>query len=374
MHFLDLYNQTSWEQVQHEIYAKNQADVEKVLASSRKYTLEDFKTLISPAAAPFLETMALRSHQVTKKRFGNTLQLFAPLYLSNKCSNICTYCGFSADNKIPRKVLNTQEILQEARYLKTQGFDHVLIVTGEATSTVGVPYFKNAITLLRELFSTISIEVQPLEQEDYQTLILHGLHATLIYQETYNRPAYKQYHPKGKKSDFEYRLNTPERLGCTGVYKIGIGTLLGLEDWRVDAFYTVLHLTYLEKKYYKTHYAISFPRLRPHAGQTLPPFNVTDHNLTQLICAYRLFNPEVELSLSTRESQHFRDHIIKLGITTLSAGSKTNPGGYTLNQDSLEQFEISDNRSPSQIQSMLTSQGYEVVWKNWAPLTNLSSG
>ena len=362
--FKDTFDLYDWNSLEQDIYAYNSADVERVLAKE-KITLEDFKILISPAAKGFLEEMAQRSNSITKKRFGNTIQMYIPMYLSNECQNICTYCGFSMTNKIRRRTLSDKEILQEVKHIKNLGYDHILLVTGEANKTVGVSYIKHAIDLIREHFSNISIEVQPLHQEDYEALIESGLYAVLVYQETYHKATYKIHHPKGKKSNFDYRLDTPDRLGKAGIHKIGIGALFGLEDWRVDSFYTALHLKYLQKTYWKTKYAISFPRLRPHQGDVQPKVEMTDTDLVQLICAYRLLDEDVELSMSTRESERFRDHIISLGITSISAESKTNPGGYSVENESLEQFEISDERSTEEIKTMIQDQGYEVVWKDW---------
>jgi len=268
-------------------------------------------------------------------------------------------------NKIPRRTLTDAEILKEVAFLKNKGYDHILLVTGEANRTVGVHYLKNAIQLIRSQFSNITIEVQPLHQEEYELLIQNGLYAVLVYQETYHREEYKKHHPKGKKSNFDYRLDTPDRLGKAGIHKIGLGALFGLEDWRADSFFTALHLQYLQKKYWKTKYSISFPRLRPHSGGLEPKVAMSDHDLVQLICAFRLFNEDVELSMSTRESEIFRNHIVNLGITSISAESKTNPGGYAVAPQSLEQFEISDERSTETIVEMLKSNGLEVVWKDW---------
>lgn len=187
----------------------------------------------------------------------------------------------------------------------------------------------------------------------------------MVYQETYHQLDYKKHHPKGKKSNFYYRLDTPDRLGKAGVHKIGLGTLIGLEDWRTDSFFTALHLDYLEKTYWRTKYTISFPRLRPFSGGLEPKVAMSDRELVQLICAYRILNEEVELSISTRETQRFRDNVIKLGITSMSAGSKTNPGGYSVEPQSLEQFEISDERSADEIVAMLQENDYEAVWKDW---------
>jgi 2-iminoacetate synthase len=209
------------------------------------------------------------------------------------------------------------------------------------------------------------MEVQPLDLEDYQELTPYGLNTVLVYQETYHEEDYKKHHPKGKKSNFQYRLETPDRLGQAGIHKMGLGVLIGLEDWRTDSFFTALHLSYLEKRYWQSKYSISFPRLRPFSGGLEPKVVMNDRELVQLICAYRIFNQEIELSISTRESVSFRNNIIKLGITSISAGSKTNPGGYAVEQQSLEQFEISDERSAKEIAAMISSQGYEPVWKDW---------
>lgn len=362
--FKNIFDKYDWDTIEKEIYNFSADDVRRVLEKD-KISLEDFKILISPAARPFIEQMAQRSNALTKKRFGNTIQMYAPMYLSNECQNICTYCGFSLTNKIPRKTLTDKEILQEVEFLKNQGYDHILLVTGEANTTVGVSYLKNAIQLIRKHFSNISIEVQPLDQDEYELLIEEGLYAVLVYQETYHKATYKIHHPKGRKSNFDYRLDTPDRLGKAGVHKIGIGALFGLEDWRVDSFYTALHLKYLQKTYWKTKYSISFPRLRPHEGEVQPKVEMTDADLVQLICAYRLLDEDVELSMSTRESETFRNNVINLGITSISAESKTNPGGYSVDPQSLEQFEISDERSTAAIKKMIQSQGYEVVWKDW---------
>ncbi|CAL2093424.1 2-iminoacetate synthase ThiH [Tenacibaculum sp. 190524A05c] len=362
--FENIFDKYDWDSVMESILSKTSMDVERAL-NSEKRSLEDFKALISPAAKPYIEQMAQLSNMLTKKRFGNTIQMYAPMYLSNECQNICTYCGFSFTNKIPRRTLTDDEILKEVAFLKNKGYDHILLVTGEANRTVGVDYINNAIKLIKPHFSNITIEVQPLDQDEYELLIDNGLYAVLVYQETYHKEEYKKHHPKGKKSNFSYRLETPDRLGKAGVHKIGLGALFGLEDWRADSFFTALHLKYLQKTYWKTKYSISFPRLRPHSGGLEPKVEMTDPDLVQLICAYRLLDEDVELSISTRESEIFRNHIVQLGITSMSAESKTNPGGYSVEPQSLEQFEISDERSTEEITTMLKNQGIEVVWKDW---------
>ena len=362
--FKTVLAQYDWDEVLESIQHKNAQDVERAL-SAVKPDLEDFKALISPAAKPYLEPMATKSKLITKKRFGNTMQMYAPMYLSNECQNICTYCGFSLTNKIPRRTLTDAEILKEAEFLKKKGYQHILLVTGEANRTVGIDYLSNAVRLLTPHFANISIEVQPLDLEEYERLVDDGLYATLVYQETYHRETYKIHHPKGKKSNFDYRLETPDRLGKAGIHKIGIGALFGLEDWRADSFFTALHLKYLQKTYWKTKYSISFPRLRPFSGGLEPKVEMTDPDLLQLICAYRILDEDVELSISTREQEKFRDHIAHLGITSMSAESKTNPGGYVVEPQSLEQFEISDERSTETIATMLRKNGIEPVWKDW---------
>ncbi|ETZ21602.1 2-iminoacetate synthase ThiH [Pedobacter sp. V48] len=362
--FTDLFESCNWDETSKSIYAKTSVDVKRALNSSQR-TLEDFKALISPAAAPYLEQMAQMSQQLTLKRFGKAIQMYVPLYLSNECNNICTYCGFSYDNKVRRKTLSSMEIMQEVAVIKDMGYDHVLLVTGEANQTVHTEYFKKVLELIKPHFSHISMEVQPLDTEDYKELTPYGLNTVLVYQETYHQDDYKKHHPKGKKSNFQYRLETPDRLGQAGIHKMGLGVLIGLEDWRTDSFFTAMHLSYLEKKYWQSKYSISFPRLRPFSGGLEPKVVMNDKELVQLICAYRIYNAEVELSISTRESIVFRNNIVKLGITSISAGSKTNPGGYAVEPQSLEQFEISDERNAKEIAQMISSQGYEPVWKDW---------
>lgn len=364
MGFKEIYNLYRWEEIKESINNKSSHDVEMAL-SSHHMTLEDFKALISPAAAPFLEDMAQLSRQFTQKRFGKTIQMYAPLYLSNVCNNFCVYCGFNFDNKIKRKTLTPDEISLEIAEIKKQGFNHILLVTGEARQTVHVDYFKKAIKIIKPHFANISIEVQPLEQDEYKELQLAGVYAVLVYQETYHKEKYPGYHPKGKKANFEYRLETPDRAGKAGMHKIGLGVLLGLEDWRTDSFFCALHLDYLQKKYWQTKYSVSFPRIRPAQGAFAPNVLVSDRDLVQLICAYRLINEDVELSISTRESEQFRNNIIRLGITSMSAGSKTNPGGYAVDTGSLEQFAISDERSAHQIAEFISGINYEPVWKDW---------
>lgn len=362
--FNGVFESYNWDDTKASIYDKTAADVERALNNTQR-DLEDFKALISPAALPYLEDMAQISQRLTLDRFGRVIQMYIPLYLSNECNNICTYCGFSYDNKVRRRTLNPIEIMQEVAVIKGMGYDHVLLVTGEANQSVHTDYFKKVLDLISPHFAHISMEVQPLDVADYETLIPHGLNTVLVYQETYHQDDYRKHHPKGKKSNFLYRLETPDRLGQAGIHKMGLGVLIGLEDWRTDSFFTALHLSYLEKQYWQSKFSISFPRLRPFSGGLEPKVVMNDKELVQLICAYRLFNSEVELSISTRETIAFRNQVIKLGITAISAGSKTNPGGYQVEPQSLEQFEISDERSAQEIAAMIRKQGYEPIWKDW---------
>ncbi|MGO1595844.1 MAG: 2-iminoacetate synthase ThiH [Sphingobacterium sp.] len=359
--YLERYD---WQEVRELIAAQTPANVRQAL-NKPKLTVEDFLILLSPAADGFLEEMAQHSAAITQKRFGRTIQLFAPLYLSNECQNICTYCGFSMDNQMKRKTLSKSELLLEAMALKAMDVHHVLLVAGEANKTVGINYFLDAIELLRPYFANISIEVQPLSTTEYRQLYQAGVYSVLVYQETYHREVYRKYHPKGKKSNFDFRLETPDRIGTAGIHKIGLGVLLGLEDWRVDSFFNALHINYLQSKYWRSKYSVSFPRLRPAQGTAGPNFIMTDRHLLQLICAYRIWNPDLEISLSTREQETFRDHVIPLGITSMSAASKTNPGGYVVDPQSLEQFEISDERSMDTIRKQIQHQGYDPVMKDW---------
>ncbi len=366
MSFLNIFNATDPQRVRDQIYSSTARDVERAMSGTRR-SLRDFAALISPAARPYLEQMACLSQRITQRRFGKTIGMYVPLYLSNECQNICTYCGFSFNNKIPRITLTAEEIKGEVRAIKKLGFDHVLLVTGEANQKVGLSYFRAALEIIRPHFSSISMEVQPLETQDYVELAKNGVYAVLVYQETYDRVAYKEYHPKGKKASFDYRIETPDRLGRAGIRKIGLGALIGLNDWRMDSWFVAQHLEYLERVYWRTKYSISFPRLRPAEGLVEPKDIIADAELVQLICAYRIFNEDVELSLSTRESALFRDHVFQLGVTSMSAGSKTDPGGYALKKGALEQFSIDDSRSPSEVANAIAKAGYEAVWKDWDP-------
>ncbi len=364
MSFYHIHEQYDWDEVTSSIHSKTTFDVEQALNATRP-DLEDFKSLISPAAVPYLEQMAQKSFQLTQTRFGKTIQMYIPLYLSNECANGCIYCGFNCKNQIDRCTLSKEQVLDEVKHIKSMGFEHLLLVTGEHPKKCGVDYVEEVLAMLKSEFANLSIEIAPMDLEDYNQLKKHGLNTVYVYQETYNKNKYPEYHPKGKKADFRYRLETPDRIGEAEIHRIGLGCLLGLEDWRTDSFFTALHLNYLEQKYWKTKYSISFPRLRPHVGSFEPNHPLSDRQLVQLICAYRIFNQELEISLSTRENANFRDHMMGIGVTSMSAGSKTEPGGYSNPDKELKQFDVSDDRTSNEIERSIREKGFEAVWKDW---------
>lgn len=353
-----------WDEAGSFISSRTAANVETALHAG-VLTLEHMAALLSPAAEPFLPQLAERSRMLTRRRFGNVMQLYIPLYLSNECTNICTYCGFSYHNKIERLTLTQHEINEEARVIKRWGFDHVLVVTGEAPRVVTVEYLESALAALAPQFATLSLEVQPLAQAEYARLRAVGLHSVLAYQETYHRDTYKHCHPKGKKSNYEYRIETPARIGAAGVHKIGLGVLLGLAPWRSDAWFLAAHLASLRKDFWKSRFSLSFPRLRPAEGTTPPELAVSERELFQMLCAFRLFDETLDLSLSTRERPEFRDLLFQFGVTSTSAGSKTEPGGYARGDGALKQFEIADERVPEAVISALRGLGLEPIWKDW---------
>jgi 2-iminoacetate synthase len=367
MRFTDLIDNYNWDDIRDRILSKTPRDVETALNRSGLPAVDDFMALISPAAGPFLEQMAVLSRRYTRLRFGKTIQFYVPLYLTNSCINHCVYCGFNHNNDIRRIILTDDQILQEVEAIKKMGdFRHILLVTGENPRDAGVDYIENAVRLVKPHFSSISVEVQPLEEDGYSRLAKAGMNAVYCYQETYNKARYKVYHPKGMKSKFDRRLDGFDRMGRAGVHKIGLGVLIGLEDWRTDVAMMAYHLRYLQRMYWQTRYSISFPRMRPHEGEAFQPNVVmSDRELAQLIFAFRIFDRDVELALSTREDSRFRDRMTTLGVTSLSAGSKTDPGGYAVYRTELEQFAVNDDRSPDDVLNAVKKQGYEVVWKDW---------
>ncbi|MCU0571860.1 MAG: 2-iminoacetate synthase ThiH [Syntrophobacteraceae bacterium] len=366
MSFHEILKSYRWDDVGRDILARDADDVRRSLAA-RNPAPQDLLPLLSPAAEPFLEEMAQRAHRLTEQRFGRVINLFAPVYVSNECINSCVYCGFNRVNPVSRLTLTPRQVAVEGRHLHDAGFRHVLLVSGENPHVVTLEYLTWVVDLLRPLFSSISIEIYPLEAEEYEELIDHGVDGLVIYQETYDEARYPEFHPGGRKKDFHWRLETPERGGKAGFRRLGIGALLGLGDWRVEGFFLGLHARYLLKNFWKSQVTISFPRLKPAVGGFAPPHPVGDAQLVQLLVALRLFLPDVGFTLSTREPPHLRDHLIPLGVTSMSAGSSTEPGGYTHTREAGAQFEVADERSPAEIAELIRRKGYEPVWKDWDP-------
>ena len=327
--------------------------------------LSRFSALLSPAAGQRLEELAARAHAITVQRFGRVLQLYAPLYLSNECIDSCTYCGFSREHDIHRVTLSVDQVESEAQLLLDEGFRHVLLVSGEHPRIVSTGYLADVVRRLRPRFASIGIEVAPQTEDGYRELVEAGVDSLAVYQETYDRAAYGRYHLAGRKKNFDWRLETPERAARVGMKKIGIGALLGLADWRRDALATYLHADWLQKRFWRSVIQVSLPRLQAALEAIEAPLVVEDSQLVQLVCALRICLPDVGLVLSTRERAELRDGVVKLGITQLSAGSRTEPGGYQKQDRQAEQFEVADHRSPAQVAARLKELGYEPVWKDW---------
>jgi 2-iminoacetate synthase len=368
--------------------------VRESLAKS-KLSLADFANLISPAASEFLEQMGRRSHAMTQQRFGKVIRLFAPLYLSNECVNNCAYCGFSRDNPILRVTLSLDEVRQEARALKEQGFRNILLVAGEHPKFVSNNYLRDCIAALHADWPGISLEVGPMETADYRPLVAAGADGLVVYQETYDRKVYAEMHTAGPKQNFAWRLETPERAYAAGFRRLGISPLYGLADWRYEAICAAAHADYLLRNCWKAALTISTVRIRPCAGEFQPLTRISDRELAQLVCALRLMFPDIGIVLSTRESPKLRDGLVPLGVTLMSAGSHTEPGGYTgagrekLHQtvrgrivelasgssewapqpnratNATGQFNIADERSAGEVAELIRKLGYEPVWKDW---------
>ena len=343
-------------------------DVERALSEPAGfYSLERLLAFVSPMAENYLEEMAQLAHQLTIQRFGRTIRLYAPLYLSNYCTNICRYCGFNRENKFQRTRLTIEQAVEEAEVIASEGFRDILLVSSEDREFVTIDYLAELAGRLRPKFCSVSIEVYQASLAEYARLFEAGIEGVTLYQETYDRQAYHYYHPSGAKSGYDNRLNTPDRIAAAGMREIGLGVLLGLTDWRVETLALAEHAHYLIKRYWQSHISFSFPRLRPayQVGGSQFRQQLSDRNLVQMITALRLCFADAGLVLSTRERAWLRDRLIKLGITKLSAGSKTNPGGYSGRSGAIEQFEVDDNRSPAQVAAMIKQAGFEPVWKDW---------
>jgi 2-iminoacetate synthase len=361
------------------------ADFRAALVSGQNPTRR-MAALLSPAAGEHLEILSREAQRLTRQRFGKTIRFFAPLYLSNECINNCKYCGFSRDNPILRVTLSVDEVVREARALITQGFRNILLVAGEHPKFISNDYLRDCVAALRNETPGISLEVGPMETADYQPIRAAGAEGLVVYQETYDRTIYDQMHTAGPKRNFDWRLETPERAYAAGFRRLGIGALYGLSDWRREAICLAAHTEYLLRQCWKAQITVSFPRLRPNAGDFEPLTQLSDRDLAQLICAFRICFPDVGLVLSTREPARLRDGLVTLGITHISAGSHTEPGGYTgAGRDNLHltqrgrivaledqsasratgQFDIADDRPPAEVAATIQRLGFEPVWKDW---------
>ncbi|WP_432662963.1 2-iminoacetate synthase ThiH [Wukongibacter baidiensis] len=340
------------------------SDVLRTLNKERldKY---DFLTLLSPAASGLLEDIAQKSHSLTIQNFGKTMQLYTPMYLANHCVNKCSYCGFNVSNDIVRKSLTMEEIEKEAIAISRSGLRHILILTGESKKESPVSYIVDAVRVIKKYFDSISIEIYPLTEDEYREVIAAGVDSLTVYQEVYNEEIYDNVHIAGPKKNYKFRLDAPER-GCKArMRNVNIGSLLGLDDWRKEAFFTGIHGEYLENKYSDVEVSISLPRIRPHAGSFSDIHPVDDKALVQIMLALRLFLPRVGITVSTRESQGLRDNLIPLGVTKMSAGVSTEVGGHSSKTKSDSQFEISDKRNVDEMKNVLLTKGYQPVLKNW---------
>jgi 2-iminoacetate synthase len=361
--------------------------------------LERFWGLLETKTPSQLEAMAREASALTRRHFGRTMRLFAPLYVSNECVNNCSYCGFSRDNpNILRVTLSVEHVVREARHLADQGFRNILLVAGEHPKFVSDGYLEACIRAIRDFIPTVAIEVGPMEAPEYARMVAAGAEGLVVYQETYDREVYEQMHTAGPKKDFDWRMACPERGHEGGFRRIGIGALFGLSDWRLEALRLAAHLEHLQRHCWRASFTVAFPRLRPAAGGFQPLTGFPDWALVQTLCAFRMTFPEAGIVLSTREPAALRDALAPLGVTSMSAGSHTEPGGYTgAGSEDLHltvkgrrvdladkpeqakaegQFGIADTRSPAEVTAMLRRQGLDPVWKDWdsAILSDLSTG
>jgi 2-iminoacetate synthase len=350
-----------------------------------------FEQLVCEQTGGPLEQLARQSQQITRRHFGKTMRLFAPLYVSNECVNNCQYCGFSRDAGILRTTLTVDQVVTEAQHLHGLGFRSILLVAGEHPKFVSDGYLQNCLDALKPFIPTLALEVGPMEDDQYAEIVSHGAEGLVVYQETYHRETYQQLHTAGPKKNFDWRLNCPERAYAGGFRRIGIGALFGLANWRFEALALCAHLEYLYKHCWKSQFTISFARMRPYAGnyeyQPDPNLYLPDKEFVRLIAIFRQLFPQVGIVVSTRESAALRDAIATLGVTHMSAGAKTEPGGYTgagsndLHltvkgrrvelkaksgcEKATEQFKITDHRSPAEVAAMLRAHNLDPVWKDW---------
>ena len=343
-------------------------DVDRALVANRR-GMRDLAALLSPSAEEHLEDIAEAAHRLTTRRFGRTMHLFAPLYLSNECVSECTYCGFQVWNRdIVRRTLSPAEVAAETRYLKHLGFRHVLLVSGEHPKHVSADYIAECTAVVADEVPHVSIEVQAWDSETYARFVDAGCDGLVIYQETYDPRVYPEHHLKGNKRFFGWRLGAPERGAHAGIRRLGLGTLLGLNpDWRWEVLALAAHARFLMKRYWRCEVAVALPRLEPAAGFDEPPTVLTDREFAGAIAALRLTLPDIGIVLSTREPAWLRDGLVRLGVTQMSAGSRTEPGGYEHPGEAEEQFQVSDERPPAAVAEMLRTSGIDPIWKDDSP-------
>lgn len=343
------------------------SDIERILYKEPISEL-DFLLLLSNEAFKYIEALAQKAHRITLRNFGKVVHLYAPLYLSNYCENDCVYCGFKRSNAITRKKLTFTELTQEAKQIAGTGIRHILLLTGESRAQSPVSYIKECVSLLKEYFSSVSIEIYPLRTNEYAELIAAGVDGLTIYQETYDEQLYSKLHLKGPKSDYHFRLDSPQRAGQARMRQLNIGALLGLSGFRKEVFFTGLHAYWLQQHYPGTEIGVSLPRIQPQIGNFFPDYPLDDRNLAQALIAVRIFMPRAGIAISTRENSLLRNNLIGLGVTRLSAGSRTQVGGYALLEKTEGQFEIADNSSVDEVRQMVFQKGYQAVFKDWQGL------
>lgn len=376
MAFSDIFPTLPLDSLVHRAKATAEQEVDGILARGRPRNLDEFAALLSPAAEARLERMATMAQQMTQRHFGRTIRLFAPIYLSNECVNICKYCGFSRNNPIPRITLPVEQVVDEVGKLARQGFRSLLLVAGEHPKYVSNGYVEEVIRRCLPIMPSIALELGPLETDPYRPLVGAGCEGLVVYQETYFEPTYRELHTAGPKKHYAWRMDTPERAYAAGFRRLGIGALLGLHDWRYEALAVAAHARHLHQQCWKAQVSISLPRMRPAAGGFQPAvdFLPNDRQFVQYITALRLLLPHAGIVLSTREHPSLRNGLVPLGITHMSAGASTEPGGYSHFDETIwertqeqpgEQFAIADERPPAVIAAMIRSKGYEPVWKDF---------
>ena len=364
--FLDVLAATPVRDLAAHAASASGADVRAALAR-RDRDLWDFAALLSPVAAGRIEEIAQAAHALTVQRFGRTVHMYAPVYLSNECLTTCTYCGFARGLPIVRKTLDDDSTLAEAKYLLARGFRHILLLTGEHRKLTGVEFLEKKLRLLAPVVPQLSIEVETWSEEEYARLRAAGCDGVVVYQETYDRDSYARFHLAGRKRDYDWRLGAPERAGAAGIRRLGVGALLGLhEPWLQDAVGVAAHALFLTKQFWRSEISVSLPRIRPSASGYSPGNPVSDRQLAQLVCAFRLLLPDAGIVMSSREEARFRDGLVRLGVTHTSAGSHAEPGGYTHPKEAEAQFEVNDLRSPEEVAGAMREMGYDVVWKDWS--------